>query len=139
MKKWLPVTVGLIVMISLLVTGCGIPQEDYDAVVSERDALKAELAEIQEVYPLNGFKTVMEFKDWITAHVQPETTYIEDAFLAAYKVQLAGMEDGYLMGLDVDTFDDDESAIYITTFVGDELYYWFVEDDEIYGSLEFRR
>lgn len=39
--------IGVVLLVaSLLVTGCGIPQEDYDAVVAERDAVQTELQSV---------------------------------------------------------------------------------------------
>lgn len=101
----------------------------------ERNTLLAELSAIQEVYPLEGFATLTEFKGWITAHSQPETTYLPDAFLAACKVQEEAMADGYLMGLDIDDYGDDEGVVVLTTFVGNQLYWWFAEDEELYASM----
>lgn len=85
-----------------------------------------------------GFDSLTEFKDWISDHVQPSTTYIEDAFLAAYKVQQAGLEDGYLFGLDIDDYTD-SLAVFVSVFIDDELYWWYVEDAEAYGSYGLSR
>ena len=154
----------LVISTSLIFTGCGIPQSELDAAIAEKDALQSQLDtanaaktalqsdldtanaaksalqsqldELNAVYPLKGFDTLSDFKTWITAHVQPETQYIRDAFLAAYAVQQAGMADGYLMGLDIDTFEGStDMAVYITVFVGNDLYWWFVEDAEDYGDF----
>jgi hypothetical protein len=46
MKKWFLVGVMLLLASSLAV-GCGVPQEDYDAVVAERDAAQAEATSLQ--------------------------------------------------------------------------------------------
>lgn len=127
------VLVGLLLIIPLSLSGCGgVDQAAYDEVVAELEA-------IQQVYPLTGFDTLSEFKDWISDHVQPETTWVEDAFLAAYKVQQEAMEDGYLMGLDLDYNTDDTITVTLTTFVGNELYWWFVEDAEMYYGTDFFR
>lgn len=149
MKSRFSIMAFVLILVPLLLAGCGIPQSEYDQVVLERnalqseldaveaakDTLQSELDEIQAVYPLRGFDTLSEFKDWITNHVQPETQYIDDAFLAACKVQEAGMSDGYLIGLDIDTFEGTEDvAVYISVFIGNELYWWFVEDVEAWGS-----
>ena len=45
-KRWFLVGVMLL-LASLLVAGCGVPQEDYDAVVAERDAAQAQVASLQ--------------------------------------------------------------------------------------------
>ena len=46
-KKSILVIGIALVMASLLLSACGIPQEDYDAVVVERDAAQAEVASLQ--------------------------------------------------------------------------------------------
>jgi hypothetical protein len=43
MVKKLSLVCVILLSITLLVTGCGIPQEDYDAVVAERDAAEAKV------------------------------------------------------------------------------------------------
>ena len=45
-KRWFPVGVVLLV-VSLLVAGCGVPQEEHDAVLAERDGAQAEVASLQ--------------------------------------------------------------------------------------------
>ncbi|MFC2020591.1 hypothetical protein ACFLU1_02180 [Chloroflexota bacterium] len=37
---------AVVVFLSLLVVGCGIPQEDHDAVIAERDAAKTEITSL---------------------------------------------------------------------------------------------
>ena len=46
LKRWFLAGVVLLV-VSLLVAGCGVPQEEHDAVVAERDAAQAEVASLQ--------------------------------------------------------------------------------------------
>jgi hypothetical protein len=143
------ISTSILVSLSLLLVSCGIPQSELDAVVAEKNTLQnelevmtteksqlqSELEEIRAIYPLRDFETLSEFKDWISNHVQPETTYIDDAFLAAYKVQQAGIADGYLFGIDIDNDEDGyPNAVFVSAFIGNELYYWFVEDAELYGS-----
>jgi hypothetical protein len=45
-KKWLLVCIPLL-SIALLVTGCGVPKEDYDAVIAERDSAQAEIQSVK--------------------------------------------------------------------------------------------
>lgn len=45
-KRWLTVVLMLL-SASLLVAGCGIPQEEYDAVIAERDAAKTQVTSQQ--------------------------------------------------------------------------------------------
>ena len=44
-KRWL--LVGLVFLLSLVVVGCGISQEEYDAVLAERDGAQAQVAPLQ--------------------------------------------------------------------------------------------
>ena len=46
MKRVMLLVVTFIILV-ILVSGCGIPQEDYDAVVSERDTALAEISSLQ--------------------------------------------------------------------------------------------
>lgn len=45
-KRWFLVGVMLL-LVSLMMVGCGVPQEEHDAVLAERDAAQAELASLQ--------------------------------------------------------------------------------------------
>jgi cell division protein FtsL len=45
LKRW-PL-VGLVFLVSLVVVGCGVPQEEHDTVLAERDAAQAEVASLQ--------------------------------------------------------------------------------------------
>ena len=46
LKKWFLVG-GILLLVSVLMLGCGIPKEDYEAVVAERDSAQAELQSVQ--------------------------------------------------------------------------------------------
>lgn len=46
LKRWLVVGLMLL-LVTLLVVGCGIPQEEYDAVVAERDTAQTQVASVQ--------------------------------------------------------------------------------------------
>jgi len=113
---------------------------ELDTAISENDVLRSELDEIKSLYPLRGFDTLSEFKDWMTDHVQPKTVYMDDAFLAAVKVQQAAMTDGYLFGIDIDSDEDGYSSyVYVTFFIGNELYWWFVEESDAYGNFDLKK
>jgi DNA repair exonuclease SbcCD ATPase subunit len=46
LKRWFTIG-GILLLVSLLLIGCGVPEEDYDAVVAERDSTLAELQSVQ--------------------------------------------------------------------------------------------
>lgn len=45
-KRWFLVG-AMLLLVSLLVVGCGIPQEEHDAVVAELDSAQAQVASLQ--------------------------------------------------------------------------------------------
>ena len=45
-KRWFIIG-GILLLVSLLLIGCGVPKEDYEAVVAERDSTLAELQSVQ--------------------------------------------------------------------------------------------
>jgi hypothetical protein len=59
--------------------------------------------------------------------------------LAAVKLQELGIKDGYLFGIDIDLEDDGSGSVGVTTFIGDELFWWFVEDANSYAEYGFYR
>jgi len=64
-KRWFLVSV-ILLMVSLLLVGCGVPKEDYEAVVAERDAVVADLDKAQQ--ELQSVKAELE-----TAQTKYET------------------------------------------------------------------
>ena len=46
LRRWFLVG-AILLSVSVLMLGCGIPKEDYDAVVAERDSAQAELQSVQ--------------------------------------------------------------------------------------------
>jgi Tfp pilus assembly protein PilE len=58
----LKIKMGTITIISILVviflmTGCGVPQSDYDKIKSENDKLRIELDSVKELVASDAFKT----------------------------------------------------------------------------------
>ena len=81
MKKILPIGIGFIVLL-LTLTACGISQEEYDAVVAERDAAKAEVISMQD-------KLVSAQSE--LAELENEQTRIQDDLIQA-KAELSELE-----------------------------------------------
>jgi len=95
MKRILVNLIGLILVVSLLLCGCGIQQEDYDTAVSQLEEystdlqnkatdlivsqtdlvklqatfviLQNELDAIKEVYPPGDFSSFTELEEWLAA------------------------------------------------------------------------
>lgn len=134
-----------LVLVAFLAAGCspGVSQVEYDRVSSELSkaqqdlgTTQAELSKAQsdlqglrEVCPPGDFATVSELEDWVKAHIQPATTYADEAFRAALRVQSAALGDGYLVSVDID-YDEaaDKYVLSCNAVVADCFYTWFPED-----------
>ena len=136
-RKILILTMTLIMGIALI--GCGISQEDYDAVIAERDAASAELAEIKKVYPPGDFASVTELEAWVRNNVQPSYDYLDETFRTALIVQSQGLDDGYLISVmyDEDDTDPDFGWIYCGALVNGVLYIWLPEETEVYSYADY--
>jgi len=71
-KRWIIATVTMFLV--FMAIGCGIPQEEYDAVILERDSLQAELEQAKN--ELNNKKTELQT-------VQTELTSIQAELASA--------------------------------------------------------
>lgn len=127
-KRWLTIC-AMLFLASVLVAGCGIPQEEHDAVVAERDAAKAQVASLQtDLDTVQSELTTTEtdladVESNLTA-VQSELTSVQSQFsslqsdlnetmgnLAKVKEQLDKMEDVFGVLLFFDDFEDGEIEV----------------------------
>ena len=150
-QRWFLGSVVLL-LVPLLLAGCGVAQEEHDTVIAERDAtlaelasrqsdyddVSAELAEIMKVHPPGDFASVTELETWVRKNVQPTYDYIDEDFRSALKVQSQGIEDGYLIsiGYDEDDTDPDYGWIYCGGLVNGVLYTWFPDESEVYSHAD---
>ncbi|MFC1984555.1 hypothetical protein ACFLU0_00875 [Chloroflexota bacterium] len=129
MKKRLLLVSVVLLLISLIVVGCGIPQADYEAVQNE-------LAEIKEVYPPKDFSSLSELNDWLLGNdvsEKPASTYGEDWYGRALEVQEDAIRDGYIVSADYD-YDDEEGLYFVwcTTIINGRVFYWDPETDDVF-------
>lgn len=87
-NRWLTIGVTLL-LASLLVTGCAIPQEEHDAVLAERDAAKSQVVSLQT--DLAGTKIdLVTVQSELTA-TQSDLANVESD-LAAVQSQLSSVQ-----------------------------------------------
>ena len=147
MKRiWLLASAALL-FVSLLLMSCGVPQDDYDTVIAERDAalaataslqsdyndVSAELAEIKKIYPPGDFASVTALETWVRNHIQPDYEYLDETFRSALIIQSQGLEDGYLISVMYDEDDTDPSYgwIFCGALVNGGLYIRSPSDPEV--------
>ena len=130
----------------LLVTGCGIPQEDYDSVVAERDdaqaqvtSLQSELSAIKQICPPRDFSSRSELQEWLLENGVSERPLASDAdswFAKALELQEDAARDGYIISVDYEGPDEEDLyMIFCTTVINGDLWIWDPETDEITQDL----
>ncbi len=102
---------------------------------------QAELNALKAKYPPKDFPTVTALQAWVNNHKQPLTQYADDSFRESLIVQEAGLEDGYLISVDIDY--DSASGLYTigcNAIAGGSYYFWSPEQTTIYPyDAMFRR
>ena len=136
------ISIGLVLLVaSLLLAACGVPQEDHDTVVAERDAalvqvssLESDLAAIREVHPPRHFNSATELREWLATNDISEMPVTEVATVLVDKtlqLQEAALADGYIISLDIDE-DPDFFYVNALALIGGLIWIVDVETDEVY-------
>ncbi len=108
---------------------------EIERVMVDLDVVKQELADIEKVYPLTGFDSVMQLEDWIKEYpINTTTTYIDEGYRSALKIQDQGMKDGYLISViyDEDERDPNVGMILNGVEIGGKFYVWEPETGTVY-------
>jgi len=100
--------------------------------------VQAQLADIKSKFPAHDFATVTDLEKWVTSHIQPFSTYADAAFRAALRVQEAGLQDGYLMSVNIE-YDSttDEYVTVCNALAGGQFYWWSPEQAGVYSWPTF--
>jgi len=118
-----------------------VPQSEYEALQAENASLTAELAEMKEVYPPRDFSSLSELRDWLMANdisEKPDTAYYEDWHGRALEVQEAAARDGYLVSVDYDYWEEDDSySVWCGTIIDGYIWLWDPETDEAFQDEDF--
>lgn len=109
---------------------------ELDTADDELQSTKEQLEKLEAVCPPGSFESVSELEQWVSAHLKKETTeYIDSTFRNAVQIQKEGLEDGYLVSIDLDYFPDDETwIVWCNAFAGNTFYEWYPEE-ELYDGV----
>ena len=89
-KRWFTIVVTLLV-VSFLVVGCGIPQEEHDAVIADLAAAESNLAAVQsELAAVASQVSTLEV-DLAAAEAEVSTLEVN---LAAAEAEVSVLEEG---------------------------------------------
>ena len=145
-KRWLLVGVVLL-LVSLVVIGCGIPQEEYDELKTENTSLQEELStlktestSLQEelstlrtLYPPRDFSSLSELQEWLAQNEVSEredVTSAERWYSKALEIQEDALTDGYIISVDYDDYDEDNASVFCVAIIDGDIWYWDPETDE---------
>lgn len=133
--KWLLIGLVAVGLVMIPLTGCmGIPQSEYEALNADYEAVSQELTEIKGVYPPKDFSSLSELRDWLMANdvsEKPITTNAEDWYGRALEIQEDALEDGYIVSVDYDYFEEtDDYSIWCITIINGDIWVWDPETDE---------
>jgi len=145
MRKEVLIAVAIAVLVVLLVGSLvytlvfNVPksqyvslENSYTTLQGEKDDLETQLEAIQAKYPLQHFASKGELQDWIDNHSYPTTWGDDDEFDNALQAQIDAMNEGYLVGIQMDWFSDLGSYwIGNSAMAGSVLYHFRVD----YGQL----
>jgi len=113
--NWVVTGVAILSLAIILLTGCGVPKSEYEALQANNQILKAEkedletkvtdlqntLTQIRKVYPLKEFSSPEELKSWISLHdVSKRQAQTAEALIGkALLVQRWASEEGYIISV----------------------------------------
>lgn len=130
-KKW--VLVGVVfLLVSLIMVGCGVPQEEYDELTEENASLQEELSTLKTLYPPHDFSSLSELQEWLAQNEVSEredVTSGERWYSKALEIQEDALMDGYIISVD---YDDDEgnTSVFCVAIIDGDIWYWDPETDE---------
>jgi len=94
---------------------------------AELTSTQAELADIQKVYPLRNFASRTEMEQWMRSNTLPQGRYAEDSYQNAIQTQMAAMRDGYLVGIQIDSFANGNYWVGNAAIADGGLYHFKIE------------
>lgn len=97
---------------------------------NELETAQTSLEETQKICPPGSFESVTELENWVGENLIESEDYADGTFRNVLDVQNAGLEEGYLISIDLDYYSDREGwAILLGAFAGNSYYSWTPEKD----------
>lgn len=108
-------------------------QNTYSALQDENDSLETQLEAIEAKYPLRHFASKRELEDWMAENELPMEYTDAGEYDNAVQTQMNAMNDGYLVGIQIDYFSDLGSYwVGNSAIAGDVLYHFMIDTQSIY-------
>lgn len=108
-------------------------QNSYTTLQGEKADLEAQLEVITDKYPLRGFAGRDELENWMDSHSLPYAYSDDEEFDNALQTQINAMNDGYLVGIQMDYFSViDTYWIGNSAMAGGVFYHFMIDTGDIY-------
>ena len=139
---WLFLSVIIVITGTIALSSCGVPQSDYDALMTQKDALEnersalqAELDEIKQSCPPREFSSRTELEEWLYQNdvsEKPEASYVDSWFAKALEIQSDALKAGYIISADYDYYEEDDTySVFCTTVIDGYVWWWDPETDDV--------
>ena len=105
MKQYCRFLLIPLILVSFLVAGCGVPQDEYDSLKSELDAIK-------EKFPPRASSSLTELNTWLASNDVSEQEDARDGlawYAKSLEVQEDALNDGFIISADDDYFEEEDS------------------------------
>jgi len=131
-KKW--ALVGVVcLLVSLIMVGCGVPQEEYDELTKENASLQEELSTLKTLYPPHDYTSLSELQEWLAQNEVSErddVTSGERWYSKALEIQEDALMDGYIISVDYDDDEEGNTSVFCVAIIDGDIWYWDPETDE---------
>ncbi|MEL7562558.1 hypothetical protein [Dehalogenimonas sp. 4OHTPN] len=100
--------------------------------------LQTNYEKISKVFPPRDFTSLQELKDWVAkdkTDQQPAPATIEELYSRGLKMQLAALNDGFIISIDQEFVTDAFFFIFGIAVVNNEIWVWDIEDDDLYQPI----
>ncbi len=141
--SWLLMGFMLLFLAVLPLAGC-VSKSQYEALqakhtvlIEENTTLKAELAQIERVYPPRHFNSTSELQNWlrnndVSEHSPTRPSGVHAWYLNALEIQEDAARDGYIVSASISPSEQEGLyVVFCSAIAGGSLWWWYPEDDEI--------
>lgn len=137
---WLLLVSGLAAVLVLLFVSraeYSSLEADLAALQTMHDSTKAELADINQLYPPRDFSSEQELREWLANNdvsEQPAATTVEEMYAKGLAVQEAAARDGYIISVDFEVPYEFFYFVYCVAIIDGDIWLWEVETDDLFKA-----
>ena len=111
---------------------------DVERLDAEYSALELTYEELSAVFPPRDFDSVEELQNWLandTTDSLPPASTIEEQYSRGLKMQLAALNDGFIISIDQEYINEYFFFILGIAVIDGNTWVWQIDTDEIYQPI----